>query len=115
MFLFYAANSAVVIASCRPRGGSDRVSFLAGILGPKCIGTDSTSPKTSLSAGIFGLISDIYILAIPLPAIRKLHLRRKKKIGVYIIFSSGALYVYTGVVSCTQLITPGPACAVSFL
>ncbi|KAJ4344811.1 uncharacterized protein N0V89_012555 [Didymosphaeria variabile] len=53
----------------------------------------------SLAAGIFGLISDIYILIIPLPAVKKLNIRKKKKIGVYIIFSSGVLACFFSILS----------------
>lgn len=90
-FGFYAANFAIQVPSCRPRGGTDRVSFLAGMASPQCAGSSSPIQKMSLATGIFGLISDIYILIIPLPAVNKLRIRKKKKIGVYIIFSSGAL------------------------
>jgi len=45
----------------------------------------------SFITGIFGVIIDLYILIIPIPAIAKLNVRKRKKVGVYVIFSSGAL------------------------
>jgi hypothetical protein len=38
-------------------------------------------------SGVFGLISDVYILIIPMPAVWKLNIRKEKKVGVYVIFS----------------------------
>ncbi|KAF2440904.1 hypothetical protein P171DRAFT_523926 [Karstenula rhodostoma CBS 690.94] len=99
MFLFYAATFAIAVSSCRPRGGTDRVSFLAGMASRECAGTDSPIQKMSLGTAIFAVISDIYILILPLPAVRKLNIRKKKKLGVYIIFSSGALACFFSILS----------------
>ncbi|KAF1976198.1 hypothetical protein BU23DRAFT_42945 [Bimuria novae-zelandiae CBS 107.79] len=98
-FIFYAANFAIQVASCRPRGGTDRVSFLAGMASRECAGSDSLIQKMSLGTAVFGLVSDIYILIIPLPAVRKLNIRKKKKAGVYVIFSSGALACLASILS----------------
>ena len=89
--LFYVANLITQVVACRPRGGTDRIAYLAGMASRQCAGVDTLIQKTSVATGIFGLVSDLYILIIPLPAVAKLQLGRRKKLGVYMIFSSGAL------------------------
>jgi hypothetical protein len=58
---------------------------------PECAGIHSVLAKMNVISGVFGLISDVYILIIPMPAVWKLNIRKEKKVGVYVIFSSGAL------------------------
>lgn len=48
--------------------------------------------NVNIATGVFNLISDLYILAIPLPAVAKLKISRKKKIGVSMVFSAGGVY-----------------------
>lgn len=90
-FVFYTASIIVQAIPCHPRGGTDRIAFLAGIANPQCAGSTEMVQRMSIATGAFGLISDLYILIIPMPAVARLHLGRKKKLGVYLIFSSGAL------------------------
>ncbi|KAF1845154.1 uncharacterized protein K460DRAFT_405425 [Cucurbitaria berberidis CBS 394.84] len=98
-FTFYATNFVIQVVSCRPRGGTDRVSFLAGMASRQCAGSDAAIQKMSIATGIFGVISDFYILIIPLPAVAKLQIRKKRKLGVYLIFSSGALACMASIIS----------------
>jgi hypothetical protein len=90
-FIFYTINIIVQIVSCRPRGGTDRVSFLAGMASRECADSTAMIQRVSIATGIFGVISDFYILIIPLPAVLKLQIRKKQKLGVLLIFSSGVL------------------------
>ena len=90
-FVFYTTNLIVQIVSCRPRGGTDRVSFLAGMASQECAASTAAIQRLSIASGIFGVISDFYILIIPLPAVVKLKLGKKKKLSVLLVFSSGAL------------------------
>jgi hypothetical protein len=97
-FAFYFSNILVSILSCHPRGGVDRISWLVGMAKSSCGGTRGILQKYSLTSGAFNILSDFYILMIPLPAISKLHLTSRKKIGVYLIFSAGALACLMSVV-----------------
>jgi hypothetical protein len=90
-FAFYTTNFVVQLVACRPRGGTDRISFLAGMASRQCAGSNTAVQKVSIAAGIFGVISDLYILIIPLPAVMGLHLSSKRKLGVMLSLSSGGL------------------------
>jgi hypothetical protein len=41
--------------------------------------------------GIFGVISDLYILILPMPTVFSLHLPMKRKVGIAAIFMTGAM------------------------
>ena len=45
------------------------------------------------SLGAINLASEIYILCVPIPAVSKLQLSTKKRIGVTVIFATGFMYV----------------------
>lgn len=80
-----------MIVACHPRGGTDRVSFLMGMASAQCNRKDSVVQEISIATGIFNVLSDFYILIIPLPAVATLKVPKRTKIGVYLIFSTGAL------------------------
>ncbi|ORY01726.1 hypothetical protein BCR34DRAFT_90809 [Clohesyomyces aquaticus] len=44
----------------------------------------------SITQGVFNILSDIYLLLIPLPAVAKLRMSKRKKLRVYFIFLAGA-------------------------
>lgn len=90
-FTFYTFTLVIRLIPCRPQGGTDRVAFLAGMAKRQCAGSDSMIQVMAIVTSAYGLVSDLHILAIPLPDIAKLHIGRRKKMGVYMIFSSGAL------------------------
>lgn len=46
------------------------------------------------AVGAINLITDIYILCLPIAAVSKLQLPTRKKIGVMMIFFTGLLYVH---------------------
>lgn len=45
-----------------------------------------------ISMSVFTVVLDVTILAIPLPAVWKLNMPKRQKIGVMIIFSAGLVY-----------------------
>jgi hypothetical protein len=49
------------------------------------------SIDVSAAQGIFGAVTDLYILAIPISSVLALHLQTKRKIGVLGIFFTGLL------------------------
>ena len=50
--------------------------------------------KADLAYGSMNVISDFFIFVLPLPMVWRLNLTRKEKIGVYLVFMSGAMYVH---------------------
>lgn len=50
------------------------------------------SYDVSIATGSFNLLSDMYILTMPMPAVARLRISRVKKIGVSMIFSAGGVY-----------------------
>ncbi|KAF2689726.1 hypothetical protein K458DRAFT_413973 [Lentithecium fluviatile CBS 122367] len=96
---YYFANLVIIITSCHPREGHDRVSFLAGMASKKCAGTTEIIQMSSIATGVFNVIIDLYIMAVPLPAVAKLNISRKKKIGVAMIFSAGGVAVIASIIS----------------
>lgn len=65
----------------------------------------------ALAASIVNLVSDIYLLALPLPLVLKLQLSNKKKTGLVAIFMTGILYFGPILVSHLGLtFLTGPAC-----
>ena len=51
----------------------------------------------SLALGAFGVISDLYILILPLFGVLKLQMSLRRKIGVVLIFMTGLLYEYDAI------------------
>lgn len=88
---YYLSDFIITVVSCSPRGGTDRIAYLSGIMSKKCSDSSEILQKDSIATGIFSIISDFYILVIPLPTVIKLKLSRNKRIGVLMIFSSGGL------------------------
>lgn len=80
LFLVYATFIPLTVVLCTPRkGGAWNLVLLQ-----KC-------KPTSIALvvqGVFCLLSDIYILVLPLPVIWNLNLKPKKKIGLMVVFMS---------------------------
>jgi hypothetical protein len=57
----------------------------------QCARSDAAIQNVSITSGIFGVVSDLYILVIPLPAIAKLNILKRRKLGVYLFFAPGVL------------------------
>jgi len=96
---YYFANMVIIIESCHPRGGQDRISYLAGMASKNCSDTAGIIQISSITTGAFNVLIDLYILAVPLPAVAKLNMSRKKKIGVAMIFSAGGVAVIASILS----------------
>src|SRR5688572_3954610 len=70
----------------------------------ECIGTNALTVSicqqrqisiTNLVFGGLNVLTDFYVLAIPISQLRKLHISTKKKIGVMATFTTGFMYVIT--------------------
>ncbi|KAF2259368.1 hypothetical protein CC78DRAFT_621089 [Lojkania enalia] len=83
----HIAGAIIYAVGCGPRGGYGRASLMAGLA--RCRGPGGLVMTYNVAQGAFHVFSDFYLLLIPIPAILKLHLPRRKKIGVFLIFFSG--------------------------
>ena len=92
-FCFYLAVAIVNGVICGPKGGSDRLAYRAGMAGQKCGDPAGIIMIFSIASGSVNLLNDLYLLILPLPAIIKLQLPLRKKIGVMFIFLAGAACV----------------------
>jgi len=88
--LFYIANAIVQGVACGPRGGSDRLAYLTGLLSHSCDEPSGIIPIFAIMTGFVNLAVDLYLLIIPLRAVSTLQLMSRRKIGVYAIFLTGA-------------------------
>ncbi|KAF2680901.1 hypothetical protein K458DRAFT_89307 [Lentithecium fluviatile CBS 122367] len=79
--------------ACGPRGGVNRLAYLAGMRGTHCSDPDGFVQVTNILQGSFNIFSDLYILLIPIPAIVKLDLPLQKRVAVLLIFLTGSAYV----------------------
>ena len=83
--LVYFSLMIVIAVSCSPKHGYTKFDYLSAIAGPQCARNDyhNTWP------GLFNIMSDFYLLVIPLPAVWGLQLPRTKKLGISAMFLTG--------------------------
>lgn len=82
-FFFYWSIFAMNLGLCvPPRGGSLKAAFFG-----RCA---HHGPAVVLN-GVFGVVTDLIIFALPFPIIARMNLGRKKKIGLTVVFSVGVL------------------------
>lgn len=86
IFTVYTGTALVDVVFCFPRTGE---SWSEAIADSRC---DALSWNMTYIVGSFGVISDFYILGLPIPLILRMNLPRKKKIGVCALFMTGFLY-----------------------
>lgn len=85
IFTVYAGTTIVDGASCIPRPGK---TWSEAFLDPRCV---AQTQNMTYIVGSFGIISDFYILSLPIPLILRMQLPRKQKIGVFALFMTGLL------------------------
>lgn len=83
--LFYLSASIALIVLCAPRDGQSITSYSLAITSRRC----EPSKAISYSVGIFNVVTDFYLLILPLPAVWSLQLPIRQKIGVSAIFLTG--------------------------
>lgn len=83
--LFYASCSISLIAVCAPRRGLNASQMSL----TKICQTGGTT--VGLVQGIGNIISDFYLLVVPIPAVLGLHMPTRKKFGILGIFMTGLL------------------------
>lgn len=84
IFLLHAITTSLYAVFCAPRGQEN---WLTSYMSTRC----RHDQKLALAASVFNLISDLYIICLPIPAVWKLQLPRKKKVGVLVVFMTGSL------------------------
>lgn len=85
MALFYSLAIIVLLAGCVPRGGMTwlETTFVGG-----CAPAMNGISKAS---GILGLISDLYILSIPVWLVSRLTMQPGRRVGVMSVFFDGPI------------------------
>lgn len=83
--LYYLGNGIANGVMCGPKGGHDRIAYIAGQARKSC----SAGQIMSITLGSIGLATDLFLFILPLRAISKLDLPRKEKTGVLFIFMTG--------------------------
>ncbi|KAL8650373.1 MAG: hypothetical protein Q9210_003863 [Variospora velana] len=82
---FYISVPIVVFTLCSPSKGN---SWLGMSFKSKC---RDGMQDYGVAQGVMNLVSDFYLLIVPIPAVLALHLPKKKKFGVIAIFMTGFL------------------------
>lgn len=85
MAVMYTAATIVFGCLCIPRTGQ---SWVEVGLSPKC---HKQLIMVSYVLGPFNIISDLYLLLMPLPAVWQLHLPLRKRVGITGVFLTGLL------------------------
>lgn len=86
IFIYYTVTASILVGLCIPRKGE---SWPRALLSSRC----RDSMIMTYVQGIFNIVSDLYVLVVPLPVVWKLQLPLRKKIGVSALFMSGLLSV----------------------
>jgi hypothetical protein len=89
--LYHIAVAITTGIICGPHGGHDRASYLAGMAAYKCGDPAGIIQILSVTSGVVNLSTDIYLLILPLRAISKLNLPKRRKTGVMLMFMTGTV------------------------
>ena len=85
---FYFASIVSESVLCLPGAGQSDTAWLLHF--NKCA---TPSRHLAVCQGVFGTLSDIYLLVIPIQSIFQLHLPLRRKIGVSAVFMIGVMWV----------------------
>ena len=83
-FVFYTATTVAFGALCIPRSGEN---WIESNFSPRC----GKSIVMTYVQGTFNVVSDFYILVLPIPVVWQLQMPLRKKVGVCAIFMTGIL------------------------
>lgn len=86
IFIVYTITASILVGLCIPRKGEG---WALALRSSRC---RDTMVMTYVQ-GIFNIVSDFYVLVLPLPVVWKLQLPLRKKIGVSAVFMTGLLSV----------------------
>ena len=85
--LFYFASAIIYAVPCSPRNGHNQTAYLQAIVSPQCL----TTRPMMVVIGAASVVSDLYLVILPLPAVWSLQLPFRKKIGVSAMFLTGSM------------------------
>ena len=84
--LFYFASMAAFLILCSPKSGHSQIDYITALAAPQC-----ASQALSVTTGAVNVISDLYLVVLPLPAVWGLQLPLRRKIGVSAMFLTGTM------------------------
>ncbi|KAG8525768.1 uncharacterized protein KY384_000528 [Bacidia gigantensis] len=89
--LFYFAKLIVYASLCLPsvHGDHTALGYVKAWASPQC----KNLTELMLATGAVNVVSDLYLMILPLPAVWQLNLPRKRKIGISFMFLTGAVNV----------------------
>ncbi|MCJ1385615.1 hypothetical protein MMC17_008738 [Xylographa soralifera] len=93
---YLLCNFITQVAGCRP---------ISKFWSPETPGYCYNSIKADLVFGSMNWISDLVIFALPWPIVWKLQLTRREKLGVSLVFMSGAVACIVSVIRCAYMYT----------
>ncbi|KAL8376546.1 hypothetical protein RB595_007578 [Gaeumannomyces hyphopodioides] len=102
MFVVAASGIGIFFASifpCWPIAKSYDLKF------PQTEGSCMNRPAMYQATAALGVITDVMIIAIPIPMVLSLHISRNKKLGLLLLFAIGSATVVTSIVRLYLLIT----------
>ena len=88
--LFYFSAMISELAMCTPPKDATQLEYLAAISSERCT---SHNKMFNVPLGTVNVVSDLYILLLPLQAVWSLQLPTKKKFGVSAVLMTGVGYV----------------------
>lgn len=80
--LFYISTSVAKIVLCAPRGGE---TYVIAFSKAQC----GSTKQIGVVAGVFNIISDLYLLLIPMPAVWNLNTSKRNRLGILACFLTG--------------------------
>ncbi|KAL8939375.1 MAG: hypothetical protein Q9216_003388 [Gyalolechia sp. 2 TL-2023] len=88
--LFYLSITVAKLAMCAPRGSQ---TYIMAVSTSNC----SRAKVLGVITGVFNILSDLYLLIVPIPAILGLNIRTPKKMGTLAVFMTGMIAVIASV------------------
>ncbi|MCJ1395154.1 hypothetical protein MMC18_008035 [Xylographa bjoerkii] len=85
--LFYYSTTIAMLAICVPRDGINQLSLFTALNSPFCF---RSTTILVIVIGVVSLISDLYLVILPLPAVWMLRLPLRRKIAVSAMFFVGS-------------------------
>lgn len=85
--LFYWVISTVYLAMCVPRDGTSELDYFMALASARC---QNVAPL-SIANGVVSLVSDLYLVILPLPAVWNLQMALHRKVALSAMFFTGAM------------------------
>lgn len=77
------------VVDCRPLDGQNQLSYLEAVGSPQCRALNTSLATVVRAANV---VSDLYLLVLPLPAVWALNLDIKRRLGVSAMFLTGSMF-----------------------